>query len=341
MITTTQIRKGGRFGLVFGSALLIAMPLIVIDESFLRVLTLAFVWGGLAVSWNIFSGYTGYLSLGHTLFFGIGAFTSTLLLAIYQVPPWIGLVAGAILAAVAAAILGLIILRLSGIYFALATLSVPLALVPVFIWLGYIDVPLPFRPEEPFLYMSFRGIIPYYYLGLTLLAFSTAVAWKIKHSRMGFYLNAIKGSEEAAESLGIDTTRYEVYALSLSAFLAALFGTLYVQVTFVLTPEQVFGVGAVTYSVILPVIGGVGTVFGPVIAGLVIYPLGELLRTTTGGIAPGINNIIFGVILIAIIIYLPDGIYPSVRNWVIQRADDPDTETKRLSPSSTKQPEDD
>lgn len=341
MVTMTQIRKGGRLGLGLGSALLVAMPLIVIDESFLRVLTLAFVWGGLAVSWNVFSGYTGYLSLGHTLFFGIGAFTSTLLLAIYEVPPWIGLVAGAILAAVIGAIVGLILLRLSDIYFALATLSIPLALIPTFIWLGYINVPIPFRPEEAFLYMSFRGIIPYYYLGLAMLAFSTAVAWKIKHSRIGFYLNAIKGSEEAAESLGIDTTRYEVYALSLSAFLAALFGTLYVQTTFVLTPEQVFGVGAVTYSVILPVAGGVGTVFGPVIAGLTIYPLGELLRTTTGEIAPGINNIIFGIILIAIMIYLPDGIYTSVRNWVIQRAEDPETETKRSPPNTTNQPEDD
>lgn len=320
--TTTTLDRLGPLQRVWWLApllVLAGLPLAFPNQGTLRVLTLTCIWTGLAISWNIFTGYSGYLSLGHSLYFGIGALTSTILLVEYQLSPWIGMAVGAVLAAIAAVILGFALLRFSGIHFALATISVPLAVIPILIWSGFIEIAIPFNPQRPHYFMSYRGLTPLYYISAAFLVFVFLISVLVDRRPIGYYLKAINDSEPAAESLGIDTTWVEVKGLTLSAVMASFFGTIYVQATFVITPEQVFGVTPIIYSIIIPIFGGLGTLWGPVVGGFALYPLTNLLRSNLGDVLPGINNLVLGLLLILIVIYLPEGIYTSLREKFLTR----------------------
>lgn len=297
----------------------VIIPLLEPSNSLLRMILFAFIWSGSAVAWNILSGYSGYISFGHGIFFGFGAIVPTLLIIEYGITPWLGMWAGAVTALFAATLIGVISLRLSGIYFALSMLAYPMALIPVFIWAGWVEISIPFTPNRALYFMSFRSVTGYYYVALAMLLLAFAVSWWVQRNRFGFYLRAIKGSEEAAESLGINTYRYELFALQTSAFLTALFGTVYSQATFVITPDGTFGLTPTVQPVVLSVAGGLGTLFGPVVAGMTLYPLTELLRSNLSGVIPGIHNIVYGIVLIIVIIYYPDGYYIGVRDYVMER----------------------
>lgn len=322
--TQKQVRTAGRVLLAGTFLLLAVMPLVLDDQFLIRLTVLAFIWSGYATAWNLFSGYSGYISFGHAIFFGAGAFTSTWLLATYDVTPWIGMIVGGLVAVALAVVIGIVTFRagLSGIYFALAMLSFPLIAAPVLVWSGYIEISVPFNPEQAWAYMSFRGLVEYYYIAFALLLITLAVNWKVHHSRLGYYLKAINSSEEAASSLGVDTARYKIYALSLSGFLAALMGTVYIQVNYIFATHSVFSLATSAEPVILGVAGGLGTLFGPVVAGFTLFPFAELLRSSLGSEIPGIHNIVYGTVLIFIIIFLPDGIYASLRQKLMDRARD-------------------
>ena len=295
------------------------LPLVSEDEFLLRIFMFAFIWSGTAIAWNILSGYSGYISFGHGVFFGIGAIVPTYLMIEYGLTPWIGLVVGAIVAVLAASLIGVVSLRLSGIYFALSMLAYPMALIPVFIWAGWVELSIPFNPSRTLYFMSFRGVTGYYYISMALLVVAFATSWWIQRNRFGFYLRAIKGSEEAAESLGINTFRYEMSALMTSAFLTALFGTVYAQSTFVITPDGTFGITPTVQPVVLSVAGGLGSLFGPLVAGIFLFPFTEFLRSNLSQVIPGIHNIVYGIILIIVIIYFPDGFYIGLRDFLFDR----------------------
>lgn len=314
-----RIRRAGRItlGLLFVG--LLVYPHVVTGSFHRQMAILAFIWAGYATAWNLFSGFSGYISFGHAIFFGAGAFVSTILLVEQNVSPWIGMLAGGVVAVAAALVIGIVTFRagLSGIYFALAILAFPLIAAPVIIWYGYIEVSVPLNFDRPYLFMSFRGMMEYYYIALALLLVTLGVTWQVQRSRLGFYLQAIKSSEEAAESLGVDSFRYKLYALSLSAFLSGLLGTIYVQVNFVFFTQGIFGVTVSAQPVILAVAGGLGTVFGPLVAGFTLFPIAEILRSEFGSVIPGIHNILYGIVLIVVIIYLPDGLYAGLRQRML------------------------
>lgn len=314
-----RIRRAGRIALGALFLVLLVLPFITSSSAILRLVLLSFIWAGYATAWNLFSGYSGYISFGHAIFFGVGAFVSTILLVELGITPWIGVFIGGFVAVLAALVIGAITFRagLSGIYFALAVLAFPLIVAPVIVWYGYIEISVPFTPDTPFLMMSFRGLTEYYFIAMTLLVFTLAVTWWVQRNRLGYYLRAIRSSEEAAESLGVNTYRYKLYALSLSAFLAGMLGTLYVQVNYIFFTNGIFGLTVSAQPVILAVAGGMGTLFGPLVAGLTLFPLAEYLRSTLGSIIPGIHNIIYGIVLIGVIIYFPDGIYVGFRDWLL------------------------
>lgn len=322
--TQSQVRNAGRIVLAGTFLVLAGLPLVTDDQFLIRLTLLAFIWSGYATAWNMFSGYSGYISFGHAIFFGAGAFTSTWLLATYDITPWIGMFAGGLVAVVLAVVIGIVTFRagLSGIYFALAMLSFPLIAAPVLVWLGFIEISVPFNPDQAWAYMSFRGLVEYYYIAFALLIATLAINWKIHYSRLGYYLKAINSSEEAASSLGVDTARYKIYALSLSGFLSALMGTIYIQVNYIFATHSVFTLTTSAEPVILGVAGGLGTLFGPLVAGLTLFPFAELLRSALGSTIPGIHNIVYGIVLIFIIIFLPDGIYASLRQKLMDRAKD-------------------
>lgn len=314
-----RIRLAGWAGFAVLMFVLAVFPLAVINSGYVRLAMFAVIFGGYATSWNLFSGYSGYISFGHSVFFGLGGFFSTVLFADFGIPPWVGMLVGAVLAVLVALIIGYITFSagLTGIYFGLSMLAVPLIFAPVLVYLGYIEVSVPIKFEQPILYMSFSNLTGYYYIAFGLLVITMLLTWWMQRNRMGYYLKAIHSSEEAASSLGVKTMRYKLLALSLSAFLSALFGAIYVQSNFIYATHSVFSLALSAQPVIFAVAGGLGTLFGPLLGAVVLYPIAEILRTTYGSAIPGIHNIIYGVVLIFIIIFLPDGFYTSIRNRLL------------------------
>jgi branched-chain amino acid transport system permease protein len=332
-IDNDRIRRFGRGVLVALFVLFAILPVLTTASGTIRLVLLSFIFAGYATAWNLFSGYSGYISFGHAIFFGMGAFVSTILLAEMELTPWIGMIVGAIAAVAAALIIGTITFRsgLSGIYFALSILAFPLIIAPAIVWYGYIEVSIPLNFDAPYVMMSFRGLIQYYYIAFALLLLTLGVSWWVQRNRLGFYLQAIKSSEEAAESLGVDTFRYKMYALSLSAFLSALLGTIYVQVNYIFYTQGIFSLTTSAEPVIIAVAGGLGTLFGPLVAGLTLFPLAEYLRSSLGSVIPGIHNILYGIVLILVIVYLPDGLYAGVRQRVLS---DPDPDELDETPGT-------
>ncbi|MBI2492165.1 MAG: branched-chain amino acid ABC transporter permease, partial [Candidatus Rokubacteria bacterium] len=231
-----------------------------------RILTLVFVWATMGLAWNIISGYAGQTSFGHQAFFGVGAYVTVLLIVGLRLTPWLGLVAGAAAAVVAAVLIGFPTFRLAGIYFALATLAYPLILRIVMEFLGYQEVPIPMVRDRPALYMQFADPRAYDLLALAALGGTLVLSHWIETSRLGYALRALKENEAAAEATGVDTLRAKMLAYMLSAAPAAVIGVIYAHaILFVVTPDSVFGVLVIVQTLVVCLVGGVGTKWGPVL----------------------------------------------------------------------------
>lgn len=292
----------------------LALGFIVQNTYYRLLLTLVPIWAIFGVSWNLFSGYSGLVSFGHAAFFGVGAYTVTLLLVHWDVSPWFGLPIAMVLGAAAGAAIGYPTFRLRGSYFALAMLAYPLALVYVFDWLGYQEVTLPIKRDNPGLYMQFTDQRVYLALALGLLAVALLISLAIERSRFGRSLLAIKQNELAAEAAGVDTLRWKLLALTVSGGLAAGAGGLYAIILLVVTPQSVFGLVASAQAMILPLFGGAGTLWGPVIGAAVLVPLSEVLHAELGDVLPGVQGIVYGIALVLVILLAPEGIYWRVRD---------------------------
>jgi ABC-type branched-subunit amino acid transport system ATPase component/ABC-type branched-subunit amino acid transport system permease subunit len=291
----------------FGSAL-------VTNQYYQLMLTLVPIWAVMGLSWNILSGYSGLISFGHASFFGLGAYTVTLLLVHFDVTPWFGIPAGVLIGALAALIIGFPTFRLRGHYFALSMLAYPLALLYLFEWLGYQEVALPMKREEAARYMQFDDHHVYTLLGLGLLAVALLISLAVERSRFGMSLLAIKQNELAAEAAGIDALRWKMRAIVLSGALAAAAGGLYAVVLLVVTPQTVFGMLTSAQALVVTLFGGVGTMWGPVIGASVLIPLNETLQAKLGNVIPGIQGVVFGVAIILVILLAPEGVYWRVRD---------------------------
>src|SRR3954452_12098006 len=292
----------------------------VVENTYYRLLlTLVPIWATFGVSWNIFSGYSGLVSFGHAAFFGIGAYTVTLLFVLYDLTPWIGLPIAVVIGAVAGVAIGYPTFRLRGSYFALAMLAYPLALVYLFDWLGYQEVTVPIKRESPGYYMQFSDQRVYVALALGLLAVSLLISLAIERSRFGMSLLAIKQNELAAEAAGVDTMRWKLRAIAVSGALAAGAGGLYAVILLVVTPPSVFGLVASAQAMIVPLFGGVGTLWGPVIGAAVLVPLSEILHAELGNVVPGVQGIVYGLAIILVILLAPEGIYWRVRDLLGRR----------------------
>ena len=278
------------------------------------MLTLVPIWAALGLAWNISSGYTGLVSFGHAAFFGLGAYTVTIALVRFDLTPWLGIPLGMAVGAVAAVVIGYPTFRLRGHYFALAMLAYPLALLYVFDWLGYQEVPLPMKREAPGWYMQFSDYRVYVGLALLLMAAAMLVSLAIERSRFGLSLLAIRQNEPAAEAAGIDTLAWKMRAIVLSGAIAAAAGGLYAVVLLVVTPDSVFGILTSAQALIVTLFGGVGTLWGPVIGAAILIPLSEALQARLGDILPGIQGVVFGVAIIAVILLAPEGIFWRVRD---------------------------
>lgn len=285
-----------------------------------QLLTVLPIYAVLALSWNVLSGYSGAISFGHAAFFGLGAYTVTLLFKFYDVTPWIGIPAALVVGSASGVLIGIPTFRLRGVYFALAMLAYPLVLRYVFEWLGFQEIAIPMKRDDAFRYMQFSD--PRFYIlgSLVLLLLAVSVSFVIERSRFGLALLAIKQNEFAAEAAGINVFRSKLQAIAISGAMAAAAGAYYAVVLLVTTPESVFGMMQSAQAMVLTLFGGVGTLWGPLIGAATLVPLGEFLQTWLGDRFPGIHGIVYGAAIVTVILLAPEGLFWKVRDRITARS---------------------
>ena len=295
------------------------LTLFVSNSYYQLILTLVPVWALFGVSWNILSGYGGQLSFGHASFFGIGAYTVTLALVYWNLSPWLGIPLGMVLGGLAAVLIGLPTFRLRGHYFALSMLAYPLAILYVMQYLGFQEVSMPMHRESPLAYMEFAEPRVYTLIAVLLLVGGVVVSLLIESSRFGLALLAIRQNELAAEAAGIDARSEKMRSLIVSGMMGAVAGGFYARVLLVVTPESVFGMLVSAQAVVVTLFGGVASVWGPVIGAAILVPLAETLQAELGTYLPGIQGVVYGVAIIAVMLLSPDGLYWTIRDRWLRR----------------------
>ena len=287
-----------------------------------RVLTLVFLWATMGLAWNVISGYAGQISFGHQVFFGIGAYVTVLLVLKAGLTPWIGMAVAVAVAVLAAVLIGLPTFRLAGIYFGLATLAYPLIFRIVMDWLGYQEVAIPMKREHPAWFMQFVEPRSFTVLALAVLAATLVLSRVVETSRLGYRLRAIRENEQAAEAMGVDAFRGKMAAYMLSAAPAAVAGAVYIHaILFIVTPEAVFGLLVISQTLVVCLVGGTGTLWGPLIGAAIMVPVSEVLDATVGDQLPGIQGVVYGGALVLFMMYAPEGLYWRIREALRGRSD--------------------
>jgi branched-chain amino acid transport system permease protein len=298
-----------------------AVPLLPIYGQ--HVFILIALYGAIALAWNILGGMAGQMSLGHALFVGAGAYVSTALHLEFAVSPWIGLVVAAIVGGALGAGMGYTVFRckLSGVYFALVTLALAemaLHIVSNVAVLGGANgLAIPSRPD--FTNFQFHSKLGFCYAALGVLAVVSAVSLAIHRSRLGYVLLAIRENERSATALGIDVVQGKVIAAAISGALTALVGPIYANYVLFIDPESVLGVPLSIDALLFAFIGGLGSLFGPLLGAVVLVPLTELLRGLLGGRLAGIHLIAYGVILILVMRLAPRGLWGLLSDAMARR----------------------
>ncbi|MGH8768413.1 MAG: ABC transporter permease subunit [Burkholderiales bacterium] len=302
------------FGIVFAVATAFAQ-----NSYYQLIMTLVPVWAVMGLAWNVLSGYSGFVSFGHAAFFGLGAYSLALAQIHWGLSPWLGIPLAGVVGALAGLVVGFPTFRLRGHYFALAMLAYPLALLYVFEWLGYQELTLPMQREAPLAYMQFEDHRIYAWLALVLMLGAMVLTGLIERSRFGMSLLAIKQDEAAAEAAGIRTLAWKLKAITLSGAMAGTIGGFYAVVLLVVTPPAVFGMLVSAQALIVAMFGGVGTLWGPVIGAVILVPLSELLHAKLGNVIPGIQGVIYGIAIVAVILLAPEGVFWKVKDLMLRR----------------------
>ena len=290
----------------------LAFPVLFGSPFLLHVAIMTLIFATLGVAWNIMGGYAGMFSFGTAAFFGIGAYTSTWLLTVHGVNPWLGLVAGGVVAAITAAAIGWPCSNLRGHYFAIASIAFAEIVRTHFNnWklVGAAEgLMIPITPGGLRVFQWNQSKEGYYYVALVLLALALVACLAIARSRMGFYFRAIKESHELAMALGISFVKYRLAAIMIAAFIAAACGTLYAQYVLYIDPESVLILSISVQVVLVAMLGGAGSLLGPVIGAAVLVPLSEITRAQLGARGTGVDMILYGALITLISVYQPKGI---------------------------------
>ncbi|WP_151447044.1 branched-chain amino acid ABC transporter permease [Lacisediminimonas profundi] len=298
--------------------LLALAPLTTGNQYLLSVAVGTLMYAYLALSWNVLGGIAGQLSLGHAAYFGIGAYASTWLFVKLGITPWLGMWAGAALAAVAALVVGFSCLRLRGAYFALATIASSMVLKTMVdnadvLLGGPRGMEVTLLRDAPLYFQHTRKEF-YYVIGLVFVGFGLWINRAILKSRFGYYLAALRNDQEAALALGVRTTRCKLQAAAISAAMTALGGTFYAQFVLYISPDKMFGAHLSVVIAVVCIIGGRGTLWGPVVGALLLLPGEEIARTVSGGLV-GADMMLYGLLLMIVIRYEPYGMMAIFRRW--------------------------
>jgi branched-chain amino acid transport system permease protein len=293
--------------------LLLLFPLVITQTHLIHVMILVFMFGMLGVAWNIMGGYAGMFSFGQAAFFGIGAYTSSYLLVTFQINPWIGLIAGGLVAALVAVAIGYPCSNLRGHYFAIATIAfAEIVRIHFNNWKlvnAAEGISIPMMDESLANFMFHSSKLPYYYIMLAFLLLALVICYFVANSKMGYYFRAIKESHDVAEVLGVNVVWYRLIAIMISAFLSAMAGTFYAQYILYIDPESVMLLAISVQIVLISMLGGAGTVMGPVIGAAILIPIAEFTRIWLGHKGTGIDMLIYGFLITLISVYQPQGIW--------------------------------
>ncbi len=292
-------------------AILFLIPLFVGNEFIIDTLILMLLSAALGGAWNIVGGYAGQLSLGHSVFYGIGAYATSLLFINAGLNPWFGMLLGTLLSVIFALFIGLISIRLKGPFFALATIAiVEVAHISAInlrgLTRGAEGLSIPFRPGIQYLMFSDRWMYAYAALALMMIVYVTTV-W-LEKSKLGYYLIALREDTNAAEAVGVPTLKAKLLAFCISAFLTSLCGSFYAFYINYIDPYNTFSQGLSVEIALIAIIGGMGTAMGPILGSFLVTTLGQALRAWMGGGQAGLHMLIYGTILIVVVLFLPHGI---------------------------------
>lgn len=295
------------------------VPLFVNRSLALQYIINMMIFGYLALSWNIIGGYAGQLALGNGVYLGIGAYVAAVLYTYEGISPWLGMMAAGGIAALLAFVVGRITFKLEGSYFALATVAMLHIIRITFMSNEYI---LGYRTKGALSFnikwkgglanMQFDGKSGYYWLFLGLLVTGIAVSAWIKRSKMGYYLQAICTNPEASGSLGINVMGMKLAANCISAFMIAVGGSMYAFYLSVIDPSSMLGYDMSIKILLFAIIGGRETLLGPVFAAFILAPLGNILRGVVGASVAGLAEVIYGLVLMAAIYFMPKGAWPAI-----------------------------
>ena len=297
--------------------LALTLPVVVSNAFAIDILIRVFLFAFIGVAWNLLGGYAQQLSLGHAAYFGLGAYTSTLLLIRAGVSPWIGILAGGVVSALASVPIGTLCFRLRGPYFAIATIGTAQTLMLLFLkfrdfaW-GAVGTTIPNLGNSP-LMMQFTSKAAYYYIALSLLGIGLAVTYWVERSWLGYYLVAVGEDQDAAEAVGVNVPRIKRDIYLISAFLTGLAGTFYVQYIYFIDPNTAFSFNVSVEAALVSIVGGIGTVWGPVLGSALLEPASALAQSWLGGGGrAGVQLALYSVILIMVILWRPTGLVGAV-----------------------------
>ena len=292
-------------------AVLLLIVLLTQNSFYLNLFFMIFMFAGLSSAWNIIGGFGGQLSLGHSAFYGLGAYAASLLFVHLAVPPLLGTVASMALSIVLAVIIGYPCFRLRGPFFTLATIAIGEVLMLLAVYFkgltaGSEGLSIPFNPS--FLNLSFASKTPYAVEGFCYMLLVLGISAWIRRSRLGFQLVALRDEDQAAEALGVNTSRAKMKGLIVSGMLTALGGGIFAQYVLFLEPHSEFSMNVSVNLALISMVGGLGTVVGPAIGAFLLVPLQEFLRTWIGGSYQGLYFVIYGAMLVLVVMFMPQGV---------------------------------
>lgn len=301
----------------------LVVPLVFPSKYLMHILTLTWIMAIGSLGWNILYGYGGLINFGHTVFFGTAAYITAWLYIWFDISPWLGLFVSSFIVAVAGVVIAFVTSRSKGVYFALATSAIP-PIVSVLFTINYsvtggsLGLSIPWRGVLPWA-MQFRFARPYYYIAYIFLVLICTGMYFITQSKLGFYLRAMGADEDAAQSLGIDVFKVRLVAMFISAFIGGISGAIFINFSNFIDPYEAFGWTTMINFLLYTILGGAGTIIGPVVGALIVIPLSEFFKLLLEEYFRGVHYILSGAVMMVVILVMPKGIYPVVKSYLKRR----------------------
>ncbi|WP_023648108.1 branched-chain amino acid ABC transporter permease [Candidatus Pelagibacter ubique] len=304
--------------------LLLALPLVGLNSFYLHLFIMIFMHAVMAQSWNVIAGFSGQISLGHGAFFGIGAYATSFFYMEYGITPWISIFFGMFISGVFAVLIGIPMLRLSGHYFAIATLLIGISFQVVFQRWDLVGAAsglwVTMTPEDSWTALQFHSSkLPYYYIFLVFFLISFFAVWVLSRSKLGYRLRAVRDDPQAASSLCINVSNYKIIAYVISAMIMAPMGSLFAQYILIIDPDRVFNIEISIIVLLITVLGGIGNVWGPIVGASILIPISEYSRIYLGGTGGAVDLILYGLILMIICVFRPNGLISFIPKDILER----------------------